>query len=452
MKQPQDENDLRAILLEASRSGAPINVISTGRNWGYGSHLPSQDGTALIDLRAWNEIGPLDPATLSVRIQPGVTQGELHRWLQKHAPGLAFNTTGAGTQTSILGCALERGIGYAGPLDEDIFGLEVMLADGQVHRPDPEWFHAARDHAAGPSHDALFFQSNYGIVLAARLRLRVRQEKEQAVVLNGSLPGLLRSLEECYRSGILTLPTHISEPGRTGRLAANRLSQLRGRAVTVEELRAVFPERNEHVALTALHGRAPMVDAAWRELRRTLGRGVAAWRLGETTARRIESLARKIRLRNHADRLAAFLPLLGLTWGTPTDAGLHALALRTDQNDADLAQEGAIYGNAVSALTVAAATETAAIIRAAWAEAACTYIVLNAHCLVTVFTLHFSPEQTSAAKVAEETIYSALRARGYPPYRLGINIAGPAGEGLHELVKNALDPHLLLAPGRYEKQ
>jgi 4-cresol dehydrogenase (hydroxylating) len=450
-KRPQDEAGLRAILAEAAQTGTPVHPISTGRNWGYGSYLPARDDTGIIDLGGWNKIGPLDRTTLSVRIEPGVTQGQLHDWLQREAPDLAFNVTGAGLQTSVLGCALERGIGYAGPMERDVFGFEVMLADGSVSRPDPEWFHPARDHAAGPVHDGLFFQSNYGVVLAARLRLRVRQEKEQAVVINGDLPGLLGALEACYRNGILALPTHISEPGRTGRLATNRLRELRGREVTPEEVRAVFPERNEHVALTGLHGRTRVVNACWRELRRNLGPGVTAWRLDAPTARRLEGLARMVGLRNQADRLAAFLPLLGLTWGVPTAVGLQALALRSDQNDADQSTEGAIYGNAVSALQGAAAAETAGVIRSGWADAACTYIVLNARCLVTVFTLHFRDEQTAAVKAAEEQIYRALRARGYPPYRLGVNLDGPAGGGLHALVKQAIDPRGLIAPGRYEK-
>jgi len=448
---PRNETELRTLLAELTRQGQPFHPISTGRNWGYGSALPARDGVGIIDLGNWRGIGPLDRATRSVRIEPGVTQGDLHAWLQREAPDLAFNNTGSGLRTSILGCALERGIGYAGPLEQDLFGLEVMLPDGEIVRPDPAWFHPARATPAGPGHDALFFQSNYGIVLAARLRLRVRQQQEQAVILNGPLPGLLATLREAYRDGILTLPTHISEPGRTGRLASGRLAEVRGRPVTAAEVARVFPERDEHVALTALHGRTRVVDAAWRELRAGCGPGVRGWRIGAGGARRLERVGRLLGLRNQADRLAAFAPVLALTWGEPSDIGLLALPPTADRGNPDTAAEGAIYGNAVSAVDAGAAAAIAALIREVWPHAACTFIVLNAACLVTVYTLHFPDDATAAAKAAEQSIARRLLAAGYPPYRLGINLPGPAGGGLHARLKAALDPRGLVAPGRYEK-
>lgn len=452
VKHPKDEAELRDLLREAARTSTPINVISTGRNWGYGSFLAAGDDVGIVDLSGWNKIGSLDRATLSVRIEPGVTQGDLHRWLQAHAPDLAFNITGAGTRTSILGCALERGVGYTGPIDQIVFGLELMLADGTTLGPDPEWFHAARDHAVGPAHERLFFQSNYGVVTAARVRLRRRQELEQAVVITGTLPHLLTVLRECYATGVLTLPTHIGEPGRTGRLAASRLSEVRGRTVTPEEVRAVFPDSTDHVALSAMHGPRRVVQACWRELKSLLPTGTVARRFDEESAARLERFARLVGLRNQADRLASFLPLFGLTWGVPSDAGLQALALRSGDFNPDRAEEGAIYGNGVGALDATDAERMAAIVRAEWPEAACTYIALNAHCLITVFTLHIASGQEDAAKAAEQQIARKLRAAGFPPYRLGIDLPGPPGNSIHRALKDALDPRGIIAPGRYESR
>lgn len=452
-KQPKDEVELRDLLAAAARARQPVHAISTGRNWGYGSSLPVRDDTATIDLKQWREIGPLDRETLSVRIQPGVTQGDLHRWLEQHAPDLTFNTTGAGTRTSILGCALERGIGYTGGVDASVFGFEAMLADGTTVRPDPEWFHPARDHACGPGLDRLFFQSNYGIVTAARVRLRPKQQLEQAVVITGSLTDLIGSLRTCYADGLLTLPTHIGEPGRTGRLSASRLAEVRGRAVTAEEIAAVFPDTQDHIALSAMHGRRRVLQACWREIKALLPAGCVARRFDARGAARLEKLARLIGLRNQADRLASYLPLFGLTWGVPSDAGLEALALPVGgERDPDRAEEGAIYGNGVGALDPVHAERMARIIRAAWSEAACTYIVVNAHCLIAVYTLHIAPGEEAAAKQAEQAIATQLRAAGYPPYRLGINLPGPPAGPLHQRVKAALDPQGLLAPGRYESR
>ncbi|WP_415908590.1 FAD-binding protein [Oleiharenicola sp. Vm1] len=439
------------MLAEAAKAGQSIQAISTGRNWGFGSFLPFRDGTAIVDFRNWREIGPLDRDTLSVRIQPGVTQGDLHEWLQEHAPDLAFNVTGAGTQTSIIGCALERGLGYAGEVDRSIFGLEVMLSDGTSLQPDPEWFHPARDHASGPLFDGLFFQSNYGIVTAARVRLRVRQEREYAVIVNGALAHVLGVLRECYRRQILTLPTHVSEPGRSTRVAMGRLRELRGQNVSPEEVTRLFPEKSDHVAITAQHGQSRIVNACWRELKSLLPSRTTAWRMDATRGRQLLRLARLLGVRGQADRLETFLPLLGLTWGVPSDIGLHSLELsQKDLLKADRATEGAIYGNGVSALDAGHAQRVINIVRGHWPDAACTYIVMNAHCLVTIFTLHFRDHEVPLVKKAERAILDNLRANGYPPYRLGINLAGPASGEIHARLKAALDPAKIIAPGRYE--
>ena len=63
-------------------------------------------------------------------IEPGVTQMQLYDFLQNHCPELTFNVTGSGKETSIIGNALDRGVGYIGPRREDLFGLEIVLGTG----------------------------------------------------------------------------------------------------------------------------------------------------------------------------------------------------------------------------------------------------------------------------------------------------------------------------------
>ena len=67
-------------------------------------------------------------------IEPGVTQMQLYEFLQNHCPELTFNVTGSGKETSIIGNALDRGVGYMGPRREDLFGLEIVLGTGEILR------------------------------------------------------------------------------------------------------------------------------------------------------------------------------------------------------------------------------------------------------------------------------------------------------------------------------
>ncbi|HEY1849100.1 MAG TPA: FAD-dependent oxidoreductase, partial [Opitutaceae bacterium] len=127
---PPTVGDVARVVREAARDSTPLWPVSRGMNWGYGSHLPARDGAVIVDLSALDSITGLDRATQSVRIGPGVTQAALHAFLRENSPDLALNVTGSGSGTSILGNALDRGIGYSGERDREVFALEVVLADG----------------------------------------------------------------------------------------------------------------------------------------------------------------------------------------------------------------------------------------------------------------------------------------------------------------------------------
>src|SRR5271169_4569918 len=108
---PPGVAEVREVIRLAARHRAPLWPISRGCNWGYGSHLPARDGSVVLDLSRLDAIGDLDRASLSVRVEPGVSQTSLAEFLRLHAPDLALNVTGASGEASVLGNALERGIG-----------------------------------------------------------------------------------------------------------------------------------------------------------------------------------------------------------------------------------------------------------------------------------------------------------------------------------------------------
>lgn len=447
---PPAVDDVREVIREAALNHTPLWPISRGRNWGYGSYLPARDGCVLLDLSALDAIGDLDRASLSVRIEPGVTQASLHDFLRRNAPDLALNVTGSGGQTSILGNALERGIGYSGERDQEVYALEVLLADGTAVGPVEGRNHKSRTHPAGPSTDALFFQSNYGIVVGARLRLRVRQESEIAVVLQGQLDEVLTALKRAYDQNLICHPTHVSEPGRTKRLGVGLLRSLWKREPSEDEVARCFPERNTFNALVPVYGRKKVVGAVWSELRRLSGTGVILRKADEARLASGSRLLGLVGARYQSARLLALKPLLALAWGEPSDVGLASLdGFRG--GDPDLAKRGAIYGNAVSSVGVEEARRTSDVVRAHWKDSAFTWIILDGRCMITIYTLHFDDAQTSEAHVACQDIVAELRGKGHPPYRLGLCIgAAPGAEAVTERLKSAFDPMGIISPGRYE--
>ena len=447
---PTSLEELRQIVRTASETKQRIYPVSRGRNYGYGSFLPVENDCTLVELAAFDEIGELDRDSMSVRIGAGVTQRQLYDYLQAHAANLWFNVTGAGAETSVVGNGMERGIGYAGDRTDELFGLEVMLADGSLHIPseNPD-FAPWRNQSAGPCFDGLWSQSNLGIVTAARLRLRVRQERECAIVMRGGFGPLLDVVREAFRARLLEMPVHLSEPGRTERLGAGLLAKLHGREPTAEHVQAVFPENGGHSALAALHGTARVVDASWSELRQLMrAHGVTAQRIAAHQIVGTGKWLRRLGLRRQAERLAAVQPLLALSWGVPSDIGLAALD-PDGRADPNLARDGAIYLNATSATTHESAIRVQSIFNHHWRNVALTRIISDGHSLLTIATLHFGELQAAEAQEAARATVNALRAAGFPPYRLGINDPMPAAGGLALKMKESLDPGRILAPGRY---
>jgi 4-cresol dehydrogenase (hydroxylating) len=447
---PPTIGDVQEVLREATLHGTPLWPVSKGCNWGYGSHMPVRNGSVLLDLGALDEIGDLNRESLSVRIEPGVTQAALFGYLRHHAPDLAFNVTGSGSATSVLGNALDRGIGYGGEKDQDAYALEVLLPDGALVGPVEGRHHKSRTHPAGLSSDALFFQSNFGIVVGARIRLRVRQEAEDAIILQGTFDPVMDTLRRAYEENLITAPTHIAEPGRTQRLGFGLLRELWKRDPTPEEVSQCFPDQETFSALVPLHGRRRVVNAAWRELRGMASSGVNLRRVNASSINLAAKLLTMVGARHKAARLLALRPLLALSWGVPSDAGIAALDGYRGENP-DVATRGAIYGNAISSLNPESARNVAAIVRRHWKNSALTWVVLDARCVIAIYTLHFDEPASEEARAANQSIVADLRSSGLPTYRLDINTAAaPGAEDIVARIKAAFDPLGLIAPGRYE--
>jgi 4-cresol dehydrogenase (hydroxylating) len=448
---PANADAVVAVVRDCVARGLSLHPVSTGKNWGFGSFLPTRDDTVLLDLSALNAIGPLDREAATVRIEAGVTQAALCDWLRQNAPELALNVTGSGRDTSILGNALERGVGYAGSRAGEIFGLEVVLADGSRHRPAAAWFSSTGAISAGPQMDALFAQANYGVVTAAWLRLRRRQRVEAAVIISGELAPVFELIRSAYGQNLLTLPVHLAGDERAGRMQVGLLRARWGREPSTAETKEIFPaEMAAQTAIAAVHGHPSVVRAVVRELRR-LGHGNV--RVRGLTANRLafaERWCRRLGLKRRAEFLGAVGPLLALTWGEPSDAGLAGLDFSDTAGNPDYTATGCIYLNAVTALDLVASCEVEALVRAAWTESALTRTFLSASVMMHIISLHFPEAKRESAHTAARALGETLRQKGFPPYRLGLPTMGTGvpGELAHRL-KTELDPRGLLAPGNY---
>ena len=489
---PTSRDEVVRCVLQARASGRPLYPISTGMNWGYGARAPVRPGSTLLDLSAMNRILNADRISLEhpvAVIEPGVTQSQLHAHLKRYCPGLMFNVTGSAAATSIVGNALDRGVGYAGPRREDVFGLEFVAGTGQVLQTgfrrlgeDSPIAHC-HPYGLGPMLDGLLFQGNCGVVTSACFKLTPRPERQLALAMAphrpSDLPAFIDRLVALRRERVMPGVTHIGNQARSqASLLAGITVYLQRRcgladaALAAEAARALaLAAPHPWTGLGALAGGPRLVKAALAEVRARL-RGVASVRwFDERRLALGQRLADHLRAwrpaRTRAAALAAVRPLHGLTAGTPSDAAVDNLlwrfgdgslqAQRFDESDCGLLYVNpALPTDGRFVVDVLAGME-----RIGLAHGQALQVTLNIETelsLVAVVNLLYprsDPRAASLARRCAEALHAYIRARGLEVYRARTDmmaaVVAPDSDYWRTLrqLKAVFDPDNIIAPGRY---
>ena len=488
---PENTAAVIDLVRQARSTGIPLYPISTGHNWGYGSRSPITAGNRLVDLSRMKRIlnaeriSPDNPVAL---IEPGVTQGQLADFLDRHCPELTFNVTGAGRDTSIIGNALERGVGYFGPRKDDLFALEIVTGRGEVlhtgFRRLGESSPLAHCHpyGLGPILDGLFFQGNFGIVTNACFRLLPRRPREVAVSLAVRHPRhlgeFLDELIRLKRDGLLTSITHVGNQARTRSTLAYGISDyMTGHcgysperaAVETDRALAVFAP-GEWTSLSAVVGNAGQVRAAIGEIKSRMRRWAKLTVVSETLLELGFALSHALRLlpfaRTRAAAIHAARPLHAMALGAPTDLPVLNLLWRAGRPglpvDAfDRSGCGLLFINpALPPDGAVIARLIGELERIAAAHRHPLYATLNIETplsAVGVLNLLFDrtdPEQTERAHGCADALLAHIRTRGLEPYRARADMmARIVGDDTYwrtlRRLKDSLDPDNIIAPGRY---
>jgi 4-cresol dehydrogenase (hydroxylating) len=213
---PARAEQLPHVLAVAREERVPLYPISRGRNWGWGDACPVTGGQVVLDLGDLDRILELDAELGYAVVEPGVTQGQLADALQAQAPQWWLESTNAGPDTSIVGNALERGLGMAERLAA-VCGLEVVLPDGStVHTGFGAFAGSRVSHLArwgvGPNIEGLFSQSNLGIVTRMGIWLMPRPEGSECCFISvapQALAPLVDALRPLRLRGVLPTNVHL---------------------------------------------------------------------------------------------------------------------------------------------------------------------------------------------------------------------------------------------------
>jgi 4-cresol dehydrogenase (hydroxylating) len=451
---PESPDQLPTIVRIASEYRIPVYSISRGKNWGWGDACPTTEGQVILDLSKLNRIVDVNEELGYAVVEPGVTQGQLARYLEERCSAWRLDWTGAGPDTSLLGNILERGI----TVDERISrvsSMQVLLADGTVVRTGYGHFAPSRvTHVArwgiGPALDGLFSQSNLGIVTEIGFWLHPRPAHTEIgyfTVPDARLEHAVEALRPLRLRGLFSALPLLLVPGIDGPTWAG-LFPLEGSTGTVAAQREEVMEILSPVAAIAFPQPAAMRDAeGQKELLTRLGLPVTP------LFRAIVSQGDLSKgLQPTPEALLGFLggPEIQHPTEPPTsidpldhDYGFYFLWLTCPA----LGRDARTLVDLVRSLLAAHGFPPLLSLR-----------FTNGRAIVLVLRIVFDrkdEERSAVARACRQAILDAAMAAGYPPARIpsdAMDRLDPADDSYWRLVrriKGVVDPENILAPGRY---
>lgn len=486
---PGSRDEVQRCMRVATAYRVPVYPLSTGRNIGYGSAVPTADDCVVMELSRMRGLSVNVEHAYAV-VEPGVTQEQLFRYLREQNIPLWMDATGAPADHSILGNTVERGFGHTPYGDHfgNVGGMEIVLANGDSFRTGFGRYPRAKAYGVyrwgvGPYVDGLFTQSNFGIVTEMTIWLMPAPAYVQkfffGVERHDDLGTLIDLLRPFRLDGTLRSAVHVVNDYKslnaisrypwdlTGGQTPLRPETLRGFAASLGF--------NAWNASGALYGTRAEVALARRRLKRALRGKVKQLRfLDERTLTLVERFSGPLSLllRKDVGTLTSLLrPTFGLTRGEPSNHFLkstywrkrQAAAALTDPNpDRDrcgqlwLAPIAPLSGrHAQTIYRIAAET----MLQHGF-EPMASITLLTPRAMDCVLGISYDrdvPGEDDRALDCHETLLDRLMAEGYYPYRLSLASMGrlpPPQSGyaaFHSAVKSALDPSGILAPGRYEE-
>jgi 4-cresol dehydrogenase (hydroxylating) len=486
---PGSTEEIQKIVATANAHKIPLYPISCGKQWGMGSRLPVKDGAAIVDLGRMNRIIEVNAQYHYAVVEPGVTQRQLLDHIKENNLPLMLNVTGSTSDTSLVGNAMDRGVGYFDSRAHGISNMQVVLGNGKTIQTGFGHYENAKTknlyhHGIGPSLDGLFPQANFGIVTSACIDLMPKPDAHMAAIIKidseAKLPQLIDALVLLRSRGIFLSIAHVGNRERSfitlapllyEQLLANGEPEgeaTRAKAVKMLENGGFGPWS----AAIGLLGTKAQIKRAKKEIKKAVGGFAKTMFLNDSLIEKAKATGEKLAfipfVRNQLMMLKAVEPVYGFTRGEATDQSLKAVYWaagdfdQLDEPNPDHSDSGVLFclpiipafGETVSEVV----RDTHDTFARHGFEAAITVNLMTTKAMEGVVSLAFdrcSRIQTQKAQACIQEMEARYMEQGYPPYRVGIN-------SMHHVVreddpfwctvrdlKKVLDPNGIIAPGRY---
>jgi 4-cresol dehydrogenase (hydroxylating) len=496
---PGSTEEVREVVRLADRCGVPVWPHSSGRNWGW-SNSPTQEGSVVMILERMNRILRVNEELAYAIVEPGVTYEDLNNYLKDNHIKLWADCTGGPPKGSVLGNALDRGVGVTthGEHFASLCGLEVVLGNGNVIRtggyPDgKEGTRYTYKWGIGPYVEGLFSQANFGVVTHGGIWLMpqpethlmfgftMRDESQIVPLLNAlrrlALDGVIpdkirvtndfavltlltqwmkqrldgdaamteadmRRLDDKYHFGAWSFCSSVyghKEQVRAARgIIARELSPY-GRLLFFNDRKVAFIERALPALMKLHRRRGPLVD--W-----------FSGRLLKLSLPMIEMLP----------------PLYGIYKGIPTEQIVKRAYFRSNvdrpSKNVHVAQDGVglIWFGPLVPLEGQAVFDLVDLYRKKFRERGfdcyITILMLNARTVVPLMGIIYRTEDRSEcdrAVALYQELYDDSLSRGYQQFRCGrlgwksIYRDNPELLAVNSRIKEVFDPRHTISPGKY---
>ncbi len=488
---PATRDQVQQSLRIAGKFGIPVYPVSSGKNWGYGSSAPASDGCVLLDLSRMNQILDFNEELGYVSVEPGVTQGQLFDFLRSRNSRLWMDATGSSPECSLIGNTIERGFGHTPYGDHcgNVCGFEIVLATGEKLETGAARFPGSPAApiyrwGLGPSLDGLFTQSNLGVVTRMTFWLMPAPECFQAFFFrcddDAGLPAIIDALRRLRMSGTLRSSIHVGNDYKVlAGIQQYPWEEMQGATPLPPERMKGFRRRMDFGAWNGsggLYGTRAQVSEARRLLRRELAGKVS--RLQFLDDRRLALASRFSRFFGLVARwdlsraLELVRPLYGLLKGEPSHRPLASAywrksTLPPERMDPDRDRCGLLWCSPVAPAEgghaqILASLSSQVLLDHGF-EPMLSITLITERALICVISISYDreiPGEDQRAMACYADLQQQLSAKGYIPYRLGIqsmaqmSMGEPNAEGPYmrflEAIKRAADPAGILAPSRYE--
>jgi 4-cresol dehydrogenase (hydroxylating) len=496
---PGSTDEVSQVVRLADHFGVTIWPHGSGRNWGW-SNSPTQAGAVVMILERMNRILRVDENLAYAIIEPGVTYESLNRYLKENGIKLWSDCTGGPPTGSVLGNALDRGVGVTthGEHFASLCGLQVVLADGKViqtgtYPAGKEGTRYTYKWGVGPYLDGIFSQGNLGVVTQGGVWLMPAPEEHLLFGFqmkdDANVPKLLNVLRTLSLDGVIPDKIRVTNDFAVLTLLTQWMRErLQGQGPITD---ADMKRLNETYQFSAwsfcssVYGRKEHVAAVKKIIVRELGPFGKLIFIDDRKMARIERLLPKmVKMQQRSGRLMEWItrgvlklsmpmvetlpPLYNIYKGIPTERIVRRAYFRSPvsrpEKDVHVAQDnvGLIWFGPLMPLEGQVVFDLVAAYRQKFHDLGfdcyITMLMLNARTIVPLMGIIYRTEDPAEVQRAV-TLYEWLQAdslsRGYQQWRCGrlgwknIYKDNPELFELNTKIKDALDPNHTISPGKY---